>query len=160
MWIEISMINWAVENKKSTWHKHYQQTWGGTAWFKDDRPIRTKSTSPLPASNCWWHQSSFPDCLVRTRQAVPRCNLTTEKAADDTTHNLSSLSKGKRQGWKRQTVKKRERETDDDDAKTGRNTDYGGGRGWNGKRQKRWKQVWPLLDINPLHHEEASQRRL
>lgn len=28
-------------------------------------PIRTKSTSSLPTSNCWRHQSSLPHGLVR-----------------------------------------------------------------------------------------------
>lgn len=59
------VINWAVENKKSTLHKHCWQTWGRTMFQKRPAPIRNTATSSLLAPNCWWHQSSFPDCLVR-----------------------------------------------------------------------------------------------
>lgn len=51
--------------EKSKQHKHYQQTWGGTMIQRKLAPVRTKSTSSLLISNCWWHQSSLPDCLVR-----------------------------------------------------------------------------------------------
>lgn len=51
--------------EKSKQHKHYQQTWGRTMIQRKPAPVGTKSTSSLLTSNCWWHQSSLPDCLVR-----------------------------------------------------------------------------------------------
>lgn len=92
------------ENEKSKQHKHHKQTWGRAVIQARLAPIRNKSTSSLLTSNCWWHQSRFQDCLVRNQaSAVPMQSR--QKSRRGTTHATSHPYR-KRQGWKRQTVKR------------------------------------------------------
>lgn len=92
------------ENEKSKQHKHHKQTWGRAVIQARPAPIRNKSTSSLLTSNCWWHQSRFQDCLVRNQaSSVP---MQSRQKRRRRLPHATSRPYRKRQGWKRQTVKR------------------------------------------------------